>query len=1237
MRLCHAAGWGADHKVRKDEVNRVPVNVEARRVIVRFLEYLSAHRLSEAGRLTQDDTWYETPGLEPLSGLAGLESFAAYLDAALSDEWEIGEPVYRTLGHDVVEMRMVTGHPGRRLRWTAVISLTPEGGRIRSLRIAAAGTAETFDRAPCGVQKCRLDEACSCIYLSDGFLRMVGFTRDEIRDLFENSFYRLLVPEDVDRVQRTIEKQLSAGESTLELEYRLRAKDGRDLWVLDKAEIFEEDGQKYAACVISDITPLHDLRTYYETILDCLPTPLVITDAGMRLKLVNQSALQLIGKSAEDLLGHPCSACDLPICTSAYCCAERLKRGEKTSYLEKDNRTYKVDASYLCDANGSVAGHIAVMSDISALREMDASLKSLADNIPGGVCEVAFDDDFTLLYGNEGFFSMYGYTPEEMRTELGNRLTPSIHPDDVPRIRKTVSEALEKNSGFEYEKRVYRRDGTMACMLTRGTFSKRPGGYVLNCVIIDITARKNIEQELMLSEERFRIALAQTTDIVFEYDMGQHLVRHTNRSVAVYGLEQVVENAPWSIVKRGVVTADFVESFLDMYRRIDGGEQTVSCEVQAKLADGTLVWDRLTMTNVYGSDGRPFRAIGIIEDITAQKEAERRFADEEQFRTAMLSKAITSYEVNVTQNRMIRGHDGWDSRFHVELTDDFEELMRRFAEKAVHPEEREAFLEMHSCRYLLDAFEQGAREFEAEYRRRETDVETIWVSCTLHLLQEPESGDVKGFAYVTNIDGQKKHELSLQYNAERDLLTGLYNRHTTEQLIRDLLKTETVDTIHAFMMIDLDNFKSVNDTLGHIFGDAVLSEIAKKIRGVFRKSDIVGRIGGDEFVVFLRDIPQTGHAVAKAEELCQEFRTSFAGENGTYKISGSVGVSYYPADGTTFDELYGKADMALYAAKHRGKDACAVYRETLADRSCRPRPLDAIESTRAKDFSDNVSEYVFRILYEAKDLRLAVESVLKLLCRHFGVSRGYIFENTLDDTACSNTFEWCDAGVEPQIGGLQNITYASLGGYEHNFAGDDIYIVHSLDDVPQEERDILEPQGIQSMLQCAIRVGGKFKGFMGVDDCKRHRTYTADEIETLKNAAGLLGTFLSGWRSQEALRQTNRALKTVMDNLNSYAYVVHPDTYELLFINHKTLEVAPAARVGETCYKAFWNSDQPCAVCPMRELTDEKPSCKREIYNHMLDIWTETTASYVDWTDDERCCLLNCMDISQYKKTPAKD
>lgn len=120
----------------------------------------------------------------------------------------------------------MTGLPGRRLRWTAVTGKGP-GGLAHSQHTGCPGR-RCGDVGPCpfGLQKCRLDDACTCLYLSDAFLRMVGYTRQEIRELFEDSFYRLLPPDDAARVRRSINEALDAGESSLELEYRLQTKDG---------------------------------------------------------------------------------------------------------------------------------------------------------------------------------------------------------------------------------------------------------------------------------------------------------------------------------------------------------------------------------------------------------------------------------------------------------------------------------------------------------------------------------------------------------------------------------------------------------------------------------------------------------------------------------------------------------------------------------------------------------------------------------------------------------------------------------------------------------------------------------------------------------------------------------------------------------------------------------------------------------------------------------------------------
>jgi FOG: GGDEF domain len=115
----------------------------------------------------------------------------------------------------------------------------------------------------------------------------------------------------------------------------------------------------------------------------------------------------------------------------------------------------------------------------------------------------------------------------------------------------------------------------------------------------------------------------------------------------------------------------------------------------------------------------------------------------------------------------------------------------------------------------------------------------------------------------------------------------------------------------------------VNDRLGHLRGDELIVEMASHIRGLFREEDIVGRIGGDEFVVFLRNIASVDLIVKKAESIGAAFRESRDGS--ACGVSGSIGISFYPYDGSSYEELFRKADAAMYAAKNGGKDSFRVY------------------------------------------------------------------------------------------------------------------------------------------------------------------------------------------------------------------------------------------------------------------------------------------------------------------------
>ena len=182
---------------------------------------------------------------------------------------------------------------------------------------------------------------------------------------------------------------------------------------------------------------------------------------------------------------------------------------------------------------------------------------------------------------------------------------------------------------------------------------------------------------------------------------------------------------------------------------------------------------------------------------------------------------------------------------------------------------------------------------------------------------------------VAKIRSEEKKK-SLQNKADTDQLTGLYNKIATEKYIKEHLKTHP-DEKAMMILLDVDNFKRINDTMGHAFGDEVLQTLGRQIRAEFRASDILGRIGGDEFMILLCNMKDTGIIRNEAGRIERFFKQFQAGEYVKYSVTASIGVSVYPEDGNSFEDLYKNADSALYMAKNRGKNQLAFYGDDTKD------------------------------------------------------------------------------------------------------------------------------------------------------------------------------------------------------------------------------------------------------------------------------------------------------------------
>lgn len=172
----------------------------------------------------------------------------------------------------------------------------------------------------------------------------------------------------------------------------------------------------------------------------------------------------------------------------------------------------------------------------------------------------------------------------------------------------------------------------------------------------------------------------------------------------------------------------------------------------------------------------------------------------------------------------------------------------------------------------------------------------------------------------------RRKSAGLQHLAETDQLTGLYNKVTTERKIKEYF-AENPDSQSLLFVLDIDNFKKINDTMGHAFGDEVLREIGQGLKQQFRASDIIGRAGGDEFVILLKHITEDRYVIREARKLENFFKGLQVGKYTKYSVTSSIGCAVFTKDGEDFETLYKMADEALYKAKQRGKNQLAFYKD----------------------------------------------------------------------------------------------------------------------------------------------------------------------------------------------------------------------------------------------------------------------------------------------------------------------
>ncbi len=426
-------------------------------------------------------------------------------------------------------------------------------------------------------------------------------------------------------------------------------------------------------------------------------------------------------------------------------------------------------------------------------------------------------------------------------------------------------------------------------------------------------------QLVKLVNSAFRAMLGGTKDMIFVKDANLVYVAASLPFVRMTGKEreeQLVSRTDMEIFE----DADLAKRYISDDRKLMAAGRNLLDYVEPITdEDGHARYGSTSKYILRDDLGEIIGILGITRDITRDYIARQQYQRELKYLFTLPSDtyAVSYIDVDswrvISQRRQDIGGGSLQACFTVE------ELCEAAVASIVDGQSEVAeFYRNFTPGNLRNIYSSGRSTLTFTYQRRLTNGSICWVHNSIRFLMDAENGHMCAMISTKDIDAEKRREQRLIEEAQIDGMTMLLNRTTTMATIDSILEEEA-DQSHVLFMIDLDNFKNVNDNYGHQTGDRFLMQFATEIRKHFRKTDVVGRVGGDEFFVLMKNVSGTSEIAEKAEEVLAAIQKVCV-EYAPIPLSGSIGISLFPENGKTLEELYFKADTALYEAKRKGKN-----------------------------------------------------------------------------------------------------------------------------------------------------------------------------------------------------------------------------------------------------------------------------------------------------------------------------
>ncbi len=446
---------------------------------------------------------------------------------------------------------------------------------------------------------------------------------------------------------------------------------------------------------------------------------------------------------------------------------------------------------------------------------------------------------------------------------------------------------------------------------------------------------------------------------------------------------------------------------------------------------------------------------------------------------------------------------------------------------------------------------------------------------------------------VINVHEQKMLEKRVKF----DSLTPCYSKHNAKELISARLECDK--SCHgALLFIDINGFKAFNETNGYFYGDELLRQLTKRMQAWSDEKDIVGRIGGDQFVVYIDNAYDNKFLEKRLDNLIEDVSRPYLLQDITTCIQVSIGVVLCNEPGVSYENYMYRANKALYMAKIDDKANWMYYSDAYENLDCCSTPkFTTSENISGLVMDHTISSTIFNILYEGNSEKPAIDSALRYLGHSYDACRCFIAESFDGGKTYSCTHEWHKPDVNSHMQSGFIATSDFLQELFDSSAENGIYVCGDINNcsLSQNLCDHIAGKSTTAFLHSQIKKDDAVTFFLGVEVCGATRTWTDTQINTLHYMSRLFSIILLGNHLDsevKILSEHSKISAFIGDNTDNFIYIVDPDTYDMLHMNRRALEMYgnPTEQYwrSKKCYELLHGKTQPCEFCTNEHTTQDK-------------------------------------------------